>query len=216
MNLVARNRTLKRVLDVIVSSAGLAAVAPVLGAVALAIRATMGPPILFRQERAGYRGRPFILYKFRTMLDPSDPRARGPADEDRLTRLGAFLRATSLDELPSLWNVLRGDMSLVGPRPLLMRYLPRYSPEQARRHEVRPGVTGWAQVNGRNALSWPEKFALDVWYVDHSSLWLDLKILMMTVVKVFRREGISAGGYATMPEFMGNEPDNGEERCGTS
>ncbi len=211
-------RLVKRGLDVALASAGLVAVAPVLGIVALGVRATMGRPVLFRQERAGFRGRPFTLYKFRTMLDPSDPRARGPRDEDRLTRIGAFLRATSLDELPSLWNVVRGDLSLVGPRPLLMRYLPRYSPEQARRHEVPPGVTGWAQVNGRNALTWPEKFALDVWYVDHWSLWLDFKILAMTVVKVFRREGISAGGYATMPEFLGNETtdEGGEARCGTS
>lgn len=206
----------KRILDATLAGTGLVAVAPVLGVVAVAIRATMGRPVLFRQERAGYLGKPFILYKFRTMLDPSDPRARGPSDEDRLTRLGAFLRSTSLDELPSLWNVVRGDMSLVGPRPLLMRYLPRYSPEQARRHEVRPGVTGWAQVNGRNALTWPEKFALDVWYVDHWNLWLDLKILAMTVVKVFRREGISAGGYATMPEFMGNEPDVADPEAGGS
>lgn len=215
---VGIQRFVKRGLDMVLASAGLVTLAPVLGVVALGVRATMGRPVLFRQERAGFRGRPFILYKFRTMLDPSDPRARGPRDEDRLTRLGIFLRATSLDELPSLWNVVRGDLSLVGPRPLLMRYLPRYSPEQARRHEVPPGVTGWAQVNGRNALTWPEKFALDVWYVDHWSLWLDLKILAMTVVKVFRREGISAGGYATMPEFLGNETTDqgGEARCGTS
>ncbi len=208
-----RRETVKRVMDVGLAAVGLAAAAPVLAAIGVAIWVTMGRPVLFRQERAGLRGRPFVLWKFRTMLEPGDPRARGPSDEERLTRLGAFLRATSLDELPSLWNVLRGDMSLVGPRPLLMRYLPRYSPEQARRHEVKPGVTGWAQVNGRNALTWPEKFALDVWYVDHWSLWLDLKILAMTVVKVLLREGISAGGHATMPEFMGNEGDKG---CGTS
>lgn len=215
---VGIQRFVKRGLDATLAGVGLGVIAPVLGVVALAIRATMGRPVLFRQERAGFQGRPFVLYKFRTMLDPSDPRARGPGDEDRLTRLGAFLRAASLDELPSLWNVVRGDLSLVGPRPLLMRYLPRYSPEQARRHEVPPGVTGWAQVNGRNALTWPEKFALDVWYVDHWNLWLDLKILAMTVVKVFKREGISAGGYATMPEFMGNETtdDGGEAGCGTS
>jgi len=196
---------IKRCMDLALASAGLCVTSPILCAVAVAIRVTMGRPILFRQQRAGYLGRPFVLYKFRTMLEPDDPRARGPSDEDRLTRLGRFLRSTSLDELPSLWNVVRGDMSLVGPRPLLMRYLPRYSAEQARRHEVRPGVTGWAQVNGRNALTWPEKFALDTWYVDHWSLWLDLKILARTVVKVLTREGISAGGYATMPEFMGNE-----------
>lgn len=204
---VAVQRFVKRMADAAIAGAGLVVTAPVLGAVALAIRATMGRPVLFRQERAGFHGRPFVLYKFRTMLDPSDPRARGPGDEDRLTRLGAFLRAASLDELPSLWNVVRGDLSLVGPRPLLVRYLSRYSPEQARRHEVPPGVTGWAQVNGRNALTWPEKFALDVWYVDHWSLWLDFKILAMTVVKVFQREGISAGGHATMPEFMGNDDE---------
>lgn len=196
---------IKRVLDVSLASAGLLVLSPLICAVAVAIRSSMGRPVLFRQERAGLHGKQFLLIKFRTMLVEGDPRARGSSDEARLTRLGRFLRATSLDELPTLWNVVRGDMSLVGPRPLLMRYLPRYSPEQARRHEVRPGVTGWAQVNGRNALTWQQKFALDVWYVDHWNLWLDLKILGMTIMKVLKREGISAGGYATMPEFMGNE-----------
>jgi len=154
--------------------------------------------------RPGLKGKPFYMYKFRTMTDETDEQGNLLPDELRLTRLGKFLRSTSLDELPELFNVLKGDMSLVGPRPLLMQYLDRYTPEQARRHEMKPGITGWAQVNGRNAITWEEKFALDVWYVDNWSLWLDLKILAMTIVKVFKREGISAEGEATMPEFMGN------------
>ncbi len=163
----------------------------------------MGAPVLFRQTRPGLRGKPFIMYKFRTMTDERDPQGNLLPDEQRLTRLGRFLRSTSLDELPELINVLKGDMSLVGPRPLLMKYLDRYTPEQFRRHEVKPGITGWAQVNGRNALTWEEKFKLDVWYVDNWNLWLDFKILLMTLVKVFRREGIGHGSQATMPEFRG-------------
>ncbi|MDW8226777.1 MAG: sugar transferase [Anaerolineales bacterium] len=164
-----------------------------------------GSPVIFRQQRAGYKGRPFWIYKFRTMTDRTGPDGHLLPDEERLTPLGRFLRSTSLDELPELINVLRGEMSLVGPRPLFVKYLERYSPEQMRRHDVVPGITGWAQVNGRNAISWPEKFALDLWYVDHWSFWLDLKILWMTFWKTLKREGISQPGHATMEEFMGNE-----------
>ncbi len=191
-------RALKRALDVAVSGAVLAVSAPVMAVTAALVRAQMGSPVLFAQQRPGIRGEPFTVYKVRSMRDGDGP------DEERLTSLGKFLRASSLDELPQLWNVLRGDMSLVGPRPLLMRYLPRYSAEQARRHEVPPGITGWAQVNGRNALSWDEKFALDVWYVDHWSLALDVEILVRTALKVVVRDGIAREGHATMPEFMGS------------
>jgi len=161
--------------------------------------------VIFTQERPGLHGRIFKMYKFRTMRDLRDAGGNLLPDEQRLTKLGRFLRSTSLDELPELFNVLKGEMSLVGPRPLLVAYLDRYTPEQARRHEVLPGITGWAQVNGRNAISWEEKFKLDVWYVDHQSFWLDLKILFMTLAKVFKREGISAEGSATAPEFMGSD-----------
>ncbi len=195
----------KRALDLTVSVAGLSILSPLLVIAALLVRVVMGPPILFRQARPGLRGHPFSLLKFRTMRHVSSDRASPESDQARLTGLGRFLRSTSLDELPELWNVLRGDMSLVGPRPLLMEYLPLYSPEQARRHEVRPGITGWAQVNGRNALSWEEKFEMDVWYVDHRSFLLDLKILWKTVMLVLRREGISASGHATMPPFRGSK-----------
>ena len=164
----------------------------------------MGSPVLFRQTRPGRDGKPFEMIKFRTMRDAIDTDGRPLPDAERLTKLGRFLRSSSLDELPELWNVLKGEMSLVGPRPLLMEYLPLYSPKQARRHEVRPGVTGWAQVNGRNAISWDEKFALDVWYVDNRSLWLDMKIIWLTIRKVIKREGISAAGEATMSKFTGN------------
>ncbi|MHB8949247.1 MAG: sugar transferase [Rhodoferax sp.] len=167
------------------------------------VRRKLGSPVFFRQTRPGLHGGPFEMVKFRTMTDARGDDGNLLSDAERLTAFGRFLRATSLDELPELWNVLRGDMSLVGPRPLLMEYLPLYSPEQARRHEVRPGITGWAQVNGRNALSWDDKFKLDVWYVDHRSLWLDVKILWLTVRKVLVREGISAPGDATMPVFKG-------------
>jgi sugar transferase EpsL len=196
-------RLLKRLLDIAVAATGLALVAPVLAVLALAVRLKLGRPILFRQRRPGLHGRPFEMYKLRTMLDRQDAQGRLLPDEERLTPFGRFLRSTSLDELPELLNVLRGEMSLVGPRPLLMEYLARYTPEQARRHEVKPGITGWAQINGRNAIGWEERFALDVWYVDHWSLALDLKILFRTVGKVLRRDGISAESHATMPEFMG-------------
>lgn len=170
------------------------------------VRCKLGSPVLFCQVRPGLHGRPFMMVKFRTMTDERGTDGELLPDARRLTSFGRFLRATSLDELPELWNVLRGEMSLVGPRPLLMEYLPLYSPEQARRHEVRPGITGWAQVNGRNAVSWEERFKLDVWYVDHRSLWLDLRILWLTVRKVIVREGISAQGDATMPRFTGGKP----------
>jgi len=194
----------KRILDLAVALPGFFAVSPLLFLIALVIRLTQGKPVLFKQVRPGKDGKPFTIYKFRTMNNAIGPDGRLLPDEKRLTRLGKFLRATSLDELPELLNVLKGDMSIVGPRPLLMEYLDRYSPEQARRHEVKPGVTGWAQVNGRNALSWEEKFKLDVWYVDHWSPALDLKIIATTLIKVLKREGISAAGEATMPEFLGS------------
>jgi lipopolysaccharide/colanic/teichoic acid biosynthesis glycosyltransferase len=170
------------------------------------VRRKLGSPVFFRQTRPGLYGRPFQMVKFRTMTDARGPDDQLLPDADRLTPFGRFLRASSLDELPELWNVLKGDMSLVGPRPLLVEYLPLYSPEQSRRHEARPGITGWAQVNGRNALNWDEKFKLDVWYVDHRSLWLDIKILWLTVRKVLVREGISAAGEATMSKFTGSKP----------
>jgi sugar transferase EpsL len=193
----------KRSVDVVGAGLGLVLLSPVLLVVAILIRIQMGSPIIFKQIRPGLNGKPFYMYKFRTMTNEKDEQGNPLSDEQRLTRLGRFLRSTSLDELPELFNVLKGDMSLVGPRPLLMQYLARYTPEQARRHEVKPGITGWAQINGRNAISWEEKFDLDVWYVDNRSFWLDMRILAITVVKVFKREGISAAGEATMPEFMG-------------
>lgn len=171
------------------------------------IKRKLGSPILFRQTRPGLHGKPFEMIKFRTMRDAVDSSGNTLPDSERMTPFGSFLRSSSLDELPELWNVLKGDMSLVGPRPLLMEYLPLYSPEQYRRHEVRPGVTGWAQINGRNAISWPEKFALDVWYVDNRSFWLDIKILFLTVKKVLVREGISAEDEATVTKFSGNNQD---------
>lgn len=196
---------IKRGMDVAGAAAGLAVASPLLAGAALAIRATMGPPVLFRQQRPGLHGRPFELIKLRTMR-PAKPHERiGDDDGPRITRLGRLLRASSIDELPSLWNVLRGDMSLVGPRPLLMEYLERYTPEQARRHDVKPGLTGWTQINGRNERDWDEKFALDTWYVDHWSLRLDLVILLRTPRAVLRREGISHGGYSTAPQFYGTE-----------
>jgi len=190
----------KRALDVIGAAMAVVTLLPLIAVVAAVVWCSMGPPILFRHERAGFRGRRFTLLKFRTMR----PGAPGEPDEARLTRLGSVLRSLSLDELPQFWNALRGDMSLVGPRPLLPEYLPRYTPEQARRHEVLPGLTGLVQVSGRNALSWEEKFALDVWYVDHRSLRLDLWILWRTALSVIRRDGVSAAGHATMPEFLGS------------
>ncbi|HUP42190.1 MAG TPA: sugar transferase [Thermoanaerobaculia bacterium] len=194
----------KRGLDLAGAGAAAALAAPALLALALLVRLRLGRPVLFRQVRPGRDGRPFTLLKLRTMRDLRDAAGEPLPDERRLGPLGRFLRRSSLDELPELWNVLRGDMSLVGPRPLLLEYLPRYSPEQARRHEVRPGITGWAQVNGRNALTWEEKFAHDVWYADHLSLGLDLRILGRTLRAVVRREGIHAEGHATMPKFQGS------------
>jgi lipopolysaccharide/colanic/teichoic acid biosynthesis glycosyltransferase len=192
---------MKRAFDAMAALAALVLLSPVIAAVALLVRVALGRPVLFRQRRPGLGGHPFTLYKFRTMLPAGDPASA--REEDRITRVGALLRSTSLDELPELWNVLRGDMSLVGPRPLLMEYLPLYTPEQARRHEVRPGITGWAQVNGRNAISWEEKFRLDVWYVDHRSFALDLRILLRTIRKVFSREGVTEPGQATVTFFKG-------------
>lgn len=194
---------LKGTIDLSGSALGLAATAPVLLGSALLILATSGRPVFFRQPRPGLNGRTFRLLKLRTMRVPR-PGEEGPEfDHRRLTKLGQFLRDTSIDELPSLWNVLKGDMSLVGPRPLLVQYLERYSPRQARRHEVKPGLTGWAQIHGRNTLTWEARFEHDVWYVDHRSLALDLRILLKTVTHVLRREGIKSDGHATMPEFMG-------------
>ena len=194
----------KRALDIIGAALGIAALSPLLVATALLVRSGLGRPVLFRQMRPGLDGKPFTLIKFRTMLDHGAESGRPADDAARLTRLGRFLRATSLDELPELFCVLKGDMSLVGPRPLLMEYLNRYDPEQARRHEVKPGITGWAQVRGRNALGWEEKFRLDVWYVDHQNLLLDLRILFMTPLQMMKRKEVSAAGHATMPEFTGS------------
>ena len=203
----------KRCIDIIAAGFGLIVLSPLLVVTAFAVSIRMGSPVVFKQMRPGLHGRSFNMYKFRTMTDERDANGALLADEQRLTRLGRFLRSTSLDELPELFNVLKGDMSLVGPRPLLIQYLDRYTLEQARRHEVKPGITGWAQVNGRNAITWEEKFALDVWYVDNQSLWLDMRILAMTVVQVFRREGISAAGEATMTEFKGNyEEQYGDQK----
>ncbi|MGE8319958.1 MAG: sugar transferase [Comamonas sp.] len=196
---------MKRLFDILVSALALLVLAIPLLVLAALVRRRLGSPVLFRQRRPGLRGRPFEMAKFRTMTDARGADGQLLPDAERLTPFGRFLRASSLDELPELWNVLKGDMSLVGPRPLLMEYLPLYTPEQARRHEVRPGITGWAQVNGRNALSWEEKFQLDVWYVDHRTLWLDIRILWLTVKKVLVREGISAAGEATMPRFTGEK-----------
>lgn len=197
----------KRAIDQGLAAVGLAATAPLLLGSMAAVRVTMGSPTLFVQERPGLRGRPFRLCKLRTMLNARDARGVPLPDDQRLTRLGRFLRAASIDELPQLWNVLKGDLSLVGPRPLLNQYLNLYTPEQARRHDVLPGITGWAQVNGRNAISWEEKFALDVWYVDHWSLGLDLKIMAKTLWRVVARSGISSQGHATMPAFTGKQPN---------
>lgn len=194
----------KRFFDILASALGLFLLFPVIAIVAWQIRRKLGSPVLFRQVRPGLNGRPFEMIKFRTMRDAVDAAGNPLPDSERMTPFGSFLRASSLDELPELWNVLKGDMSLVGPRPLLMEYLPLYSAEQYRRHEVRPGVTGWAQINGRNALSWEEKFKLDVWYVDNQSFWLDLKILFLTIRKVIIRDGISATGEATMSKFKGS------------
>lgn len=196
---------IKRVIDLLFAGIGLILFSPLLLLIGLIIRQRKFGSVFFRQIRPGLYGNPFLMFKFRTMTNETDEEGNLLPDEQRITRFGKFLRNVSLDELPELFNVLKGDMSLVGPRPLLMEYLPRYTPEQARRHEVKPGITGWAQVNGRNAITWDEKFELDVWYVDNQSFWLDIKILWMTFVKVLKREGISQDGHATMPEFMGTE-----------
>lgn len=196
---------MKRIFDLIAATLGLLVLAMPLLVLGWQVRRKLGSPVLFTQVRPGLHGQSFSMVKFRTMTDTRDASGALLPDAQRLTPFGRWLRASSLDELPELWNVLRGEMSLVGPRPLLMEYLPLYSPEQARRHEVRPGITGWAQVNGRNAISWADKFALDVWYVDNRSLWLDVRILWLTVRKVLVRDGISAAGEATMPRFEGDK-----------
>ncbi len=202
--LPARIPAAKRIFDLLLATLGLAILSPILAAAAILVRIYHGSPVIFAQKRPGFKGTPFHIYKFRTMTDARNENGHPLPDAERLTRLGRFLRSSSLDELPELFNVLRGEMSIVGPRPLLMQYLERYTPEQARRHDVLPGITGWAQVNGRNALTWEDKFRLDVWYVDNWSLWLDVKIIFLTIWKVFKREGISQPGHATAEEFMGN------------
>ncbi|MBD9400647.1 sugar transferase [Comamonas sp. CMM02] len=207
---------MKRLFDFAAALLGLMALALPLCVLAWLVRRKLGSPVLFRQVRPGLHGQPFEMVKFRTMTDARGPDGALLPDAERITLFGRFLRASSLDELPELWNVLKGDMSLVGPRPLLMEYLPLYTPEQARRHTVRPGVTGWAQVNGRNAISWEEKFALDTWYVDHQSLVLDIKILWLTVKKVLVREGISAVGEATMGKFTGSARAGDQAQPGAS
>jgi|SRR5208283_2302881 len=204
-------RPVKRLFDLVFSGGALIVLAPLLGAIVAAVRIVLGGSPLFVQSRVGKDGRIFAFYKFRTMIEARDQDGELLPDEQRLTALGKFLRSTSLDELPQLWNVLKGDMSLVGPRPLLPEYLPRYTAFQRRRHEVKPGITGWAQVNGRNNLTWEQKFELDVWYVDHQSFWLDAKILYLTVLRLVRRDGISQPGHATMPEFMGSATQVGRD-----
>ena len=195
---------LKRAFDIAASASALVVLSPVLAITAYKVKKELGSPVLFRQTRPGLHGKPFEMIKFRTMKDATDKEGNALPDSERLTDFGKKLRASSLDELPELWNVLKGDMSLVGPRPLLMEYLPLYSAEQAKRHNVRPGVTGYAQVNGRNSLNWEDKFKLDTWYVEHQSLWLDMKILLKTVKKVIIKDGISADGEATMTKFTGS------------
>jgi lipopolysaccharide/colanic/teichoic acid biosynthesis glycosyltransferase len=202
---------IKRALDLLGASALLLLIWPVLLLIYSAVRMTIGSPVIFRQTRPGLSGKPFTIYKFRTMSDDRDAAGKLLADDKRMTALGTLLRNLSLDELPTLLNVLKGDMSFVGPRPLVMQYLERYSPEQARRHQVLPGITGWAQINGRNAITWEEKFALDVWYVDNQSFKLDVCILAMTIWKVVRREGVSAPGHVTAFEFMGSPAANPEK-----
>ena len=201
---------LKRLFELLLGGAMLVLLSPVLLLLALLVRVRLGAPVLFKQRRPGFEAKPFVMIKFRTMTDRRDDQGELLPDTQRLTRFGRFLRSTSLDELPELLNVVKGDMSFVGPRPLLLRYLERYTPQQMRRHEAKPGMTGWAQVNGRNAITWEQKFALDVWYVDHASLWLDLKIILLTLWKTLTREGISQPGQATMAEFMGQETHNHE------
>lgn len=194
----------KRIFDVLAASLGTLILSPLLLLIALSIRVADGYPIFFKQVRAGKGGKPFLLWKFRTMRDARDDEIPGPTDGARMTRLGKWLRAVSLDELPELYNILRGEMSFVGPRPLLMQYLPLYSPDQARRHDIVPGLTGWAQINGRNELDWPTRLAMDIWYVDHRSFWMDMRILIVTAWKAIRREGVSQSGEATTKYFTGN------------
>jgi sugar transferase EpsL len=194
----------KRIFDLAITLPGMLIILPLMAIISLFVFLFLGTPVFFLQTRPGYKGRPFTTYKFRTMTNRKGADGKLLPDAQRLTGFGRFLRSTSLDDLPQVWNVVRGDMSLVGPRPLLMMYLEKYSPEQMRRHDVMPGITGWAQINGRNALDWDEKFRLDVWYVDHWSFWLDLKILLVTPLKVFRREGITQPGHVTAEEFKGN------------
>ncbi|MGX1982298.1 sugar transferase EpsL [Thermolongibacillus altinsuensis] len=196
---------MKRLFDFICALLGIIILSPIILVTAVLVRIKLGSPVIFKQQRPGLHGKPFYLYKFRTMTDERDENGELLPDHMRLTPFGQFLRKFSLDELPQLFNVLKGDLSLVGPRPLLMEYLELYTPEQARRHEVKPGITGWAQVNGRNAISWEEKFKLDVWYVDNRSFWLDLKILFLTVIKVFKSEGINQAGHVTMEKFTGTK-----------
>lgn len=198
---------MKRIIDLVAAFIGLLLILPIMILTALLIRINMGKPVIFKQQRPGLNGKPFYLYKFRTMTDKKDSIGELLPDEERLTSFGKFLRRYSIDELPQLFNVVKGDMSFVGPRPLLMEYLPLYTSEQARRHEVRPGITGWVQVNGRNTITWEEKFKLDVWYVNNRSLFLDLKILLLTAIIVFKSEGINQAGHATMPVFKGNRND---------
>ncbi|MGD0552233.1 MAG: sugar transferase [Sedimentisphaerales bacterium] len=203
---------IKRLFDIISSIAGLIVISPLLVVLAMLVRLKLGSPILFRQQRPGLGGKAFVIYKFHTMTDQRDTSGNLLPDEQRLPVFGRFLRSTSFDELPELFNVLKGDMSIVGPRPLMMKYLGRYSPQQARRHEVKPGITGWAQINGRNAISWEDKFKLDVWYVDNWTFWLDMKIILKSVWMVIAREGITQQGRATMDEFMGTPQNDTVER----
>ena len=195
---------IKRIFYFVLASVVALIFSPLMIILTLLVLCMLGKPIIFKQQRPGLHAKPFYIYKFRTMNDKKNTHGEFLTDAERITTFGKLLRSTSLDELPSLWNVLKGDMNLVGPRPLLMEYVPLYNAVQARRHDVKPGVTGWAQVNGRNAISWEEKFKLDVWYIDHQSLWLDIKIIILTFKKVFFRDGISAKGEATMPKFTGN------------
>ena len=196
---------MKRLTDVIISVAGLVLLAPVLIFLATLIKINLGSPVFFKQVRAGKGAKPFMIFKFRTMLNTTESNGHLLPDQERITPFGSFLRRSSLDEFPELWNVLKGDMSLVGPRPLLMEYLPLYSAKERRRHDMRPGITGWAQVNGRNGISWEDKFKYDIWYIENHSFWLDAKIVLITIKKVLMREGVSAAGEATMPKFTGNK-----------
>jgi len=202
---------MKRLFDIIASIIFIILFAPILLVLCFLVRRKMGSPIIFSQVRPGLNARPFTMIKFRSMIDAYDEKGEPLPDSERLTRFGKFLRSSSIDELPEIWNVLKGDMSLVGPRPLLMEYVPLYTPEQAKRMDIRPGVTGWAQVNGRNAISWEKKFEMDVWYVENRTLWLDIKIIFMTLKKIIIKEGISADGEATMSKFTGTKPENFHE-----